>query len=278
MTVFSRFAVVGVVTTFVIAHLSADGTEIPIRLHQHLIVVKGSVNGRPDLNLVIDTGATHSVVSNLHCRSLKIRTTKLSAVSWGKKVRVKAGRLDSVAIGDVTFENVETQVGDVSLASGLRIDLLVGLDLLRRTNVTIDYARRVLILGSHEALPEQCPFYPKLPFLLMRVDVQGKSLPMILDTGSPYVVFFRSEVANKVRLTRTRERQQIAHAAGTLTLRKVVLDETELGEHNLGALTAYLMDTTSAPYGGAAGILGPASLGLERLHLDFETNRIGWEF
>jgi predicted aspartyl protease len=256
----------------------AAPSAVPFRLHQHLIVVNGSVNGRTDLNLVIDTGATYTVMSNRLCKTLKVRTRKVSAASWGKQIKVRAGRLEAVSIGDTVFEDVETRVGNLSIASGLQVDLLVGLNLLRRTTVTVDYARKLLILGAHTEFTEQKAFYPNLPFLLIRMNVQGKRLAMILDTGSPFVVFFGTEVADRVDMTLTNETEQIAHAAGDLTLRKIVVSETQLGQTTLGAITAFLMDASSAAYGGAAGILGPTSLGLQRLHLDFEANRISWEF
>ncbi|MFZ0430896.1 MAG: aspartyl protease family protein [Acidobacteriota bacterium] len=134
------------------------------------------------------------------------------------------------------------------------------------------------ILGSNREFAEQAAFYPNLPFLLIRLGVQGEQLALVLDTGSPYLIFFRREIADGVDVIRTKERERIAHAAGNLDLQKVILGETQLGEHNLGAVTAYLMDASGAPYGGADGILGPTSLGLQRLHLDFESRRVSWEF
>lgn len=258
--------------------LEAAPIEVPFKRHQHLIVVRGSVNGRADLNLVIDTGATYTVISNQLCKALKVRTSKVLAASWGKQIQVKAGRLEAVSIGNVVFEDVETRVGNLSIADGLRVDLLVGLDLLRRTTLTVDYARRNLILGAHTEFTEETSFYPNLPFLLIRINVQGERLAMILDTGSPFVVFFQTEVANRVNVTPTQETEEIAHAAGDLTLQKIMVSGTQLGQKSLGTVAAYMMDASSAPYGGAAGILGPSSLGLQRLHIDFETNRIGWEF
>jgi predicted aspartyl protease len=228
--------------------------------------------------LVIDTGATYTVISSKLARSLGLQTTQVSTVSWGKRVQVRAGLLRSVGIGDQVLENVETRIADLSIASGLRVDLLVGLDLLKRISITIDYVNRTLTLGDEVDLPNQADFYAKLPFVLMRIAIQGKRLALVLDTGSPYLVFFQDEVEGRINMVRTRDRQRIAHAAGKVTLRKIVLEETQLGERDLGAVSAYLMAASSAPYGGADGILSPTALGLARLHLDFESGQIGWEF
>ena len=80
-----------------------------------------------------------------------------------------------------------------------------------------------------------------------------------------------------VDVIRTGERERIGHAGGNAKLRKVLINETGLAEANLETITAYLMNASSAHYGGAAGILSPASLKLKKLHINFETRLISWE-
>ena len=274
----SRVAVTGTFVALFAMPVCAEPIEIPFRQHQHLVVVRGSANGISDLNLVIDTGATYTVISRQLAKRMKIRTDNVSAVSWGRNVDVRTGKLAEFAIGEAIFEDVEIRIGDLALARGMQVDVLVGLDLLKRTNVTIDYASQTLILGSNREFAEQAAFYPNLPFLLIRLEVQGKQLALVLDTGSPYLIFFRREIAGRVDMIRTKERARIAHAAGNLDLQKIILGETRLGERSLGAVSAYWIDASSTPYGGADGIFSPTSLGLQRLHLDFQSNRISWEF
>lgn len=260
------------------ASVRADPIEVPFRQHQHLIIVRGTANGRTDLNLVIDTGATYTVISRRLYKQLRLRTGTVSAVSWGSQVQVQTGKLGLISIGEMIFRDVEIRVGELSLAKGLRIDLLVGLDLLKRTNLTIDYVRRTLVFGSRRAFEDGTSFYAGLPFIPIRLEAQGKRLALVLDTGSPYLIFFRTEITDEVDLVRTKERKRINHAGGHLDLRKVVLNEARLGENSIGAFTAYLMDASSKPYGGADGILSPTAVGMCRIHLDFESNRISWEF
>jgi hypothetical protein len=62
-----------------------------------------------------------------------------------------------------------------------------------------------------------------------------------------------------------------------LIARKILVNGSSLAETELEAITAYLMDASSALYGGADGIFSPLSMSVKCLHLDFNSNRISWE-
>lgn len=272
-----KFTVLVPLHLSIVAHVTADPPTLPFRLHEHLIVVKGAANEVPDLNLVIDTGATRTLISSGLCRKLRIPTGRKSVVSWGREVPLKTGTLRQVRIGNAVFEEVEVRVADLKLVRGLKIDLLVGLDLLRRSDVTIDYEKRVLILGPAMKLPHEAPFYPNLPFVLFRLKVREEPLVLILDTGAPYLVLFKGEIEDRIQVLATAERERIAHVAGALTLRKALMPDTFLGGASLGTIPVYLMNGSGEQYGGAAGICSPQTLKLRKLQLNFTRSCIGWE-
>ena len=141
----------------------------------------------------------------------------------------------------------------------------------------IDYEAQVVTFGSRHDFSQQAAFYPNLPFVPLHLQIQGKVLTLVLDTGAPHTIFFEEEISDRVDFISTNEREQISHAGGNARLRKVLINETGLAEANLETITAYLMNASSAPYGGAAGILSPASLKLKRIHINFETKLISWE-
>ncbi len=255
----------------------AQPVEMPFQLYGHLIVVKGSVDSARDLNLVVDTGASYSVISRQLCRTLKIRTRRTEAVSYGSRAQFEIGRLEEIRLGSTTFSDVEVMVANLNIADGLRVDLLLGLDLLKRNNLTIDYQKQTLIVGSDEEYSQNAGFYPNLPFLLIKLQVQGKSLNLILDTGSANLVLFEQKIKGRLKLTHTRERRRIAHVAGYLTLKKILVDDTHLADASLGTVSAYLMAVQAEMYGGADGLFSPTSLKLRKLHLDFTKHQIGWE-
>jgi predicted aspartyl protease len=272
-----KFSLVAFIFLLTVLSLKGEPTQVPFQMCEHLIVTEGSIDGIQGLNLVIDTGATYSVISKPLSKRLRLKTGAVHVVSWGKKVKVRTGQLQEVKIGDATFNSVQIRVANLGTAKNLKIDALIGLDLLKQTSVTIDYEDQVLTLGSGHDLSQQTAFYPYLPYLPIRLQVQDKLLTLVLDTGSPRTVFFEEEISNRVNIIRTRDSERFAHAAGKLRLHKILIEDANIADTRLGTITAFLMNTSGALYGGAAGILSPASLKLRRLCINFETNRISWE-
>ena len=75
----------------------------------------------------------------------------------------------------------------------------------------------------------------------------------------------------------TRESTEVfRNLAGKSFLRKVVLSDVNLGQSNWDELPAYILDRPS-PIEHLDGILGPASLGIRQLKLDFQNSRLSWE-
>ena len=274
---FNKISVASFIVGSMVLYLNAYPAQVPFKSYGHLIVARGSIDGLQDLNLVIDTGATYTMISKQLCKRLRMKTEKVTVVSWGKEIKVKAGQLQDVKIGTFTFNDVQTRVGDLRIAKDLRVDALIGLDLLKRTGVLIDYEAQVLTFGSGQDFCQRAAFYPSLPYVPIHLQVQGKLLTLVLDTGAPHTIFFEEEVSDRVDIVRTGDRVRIGHAGGNAKLRKVLINESGLAATNLETITAYLMNASSAPYGGAAGILSPVSLKLKRLHINFETRLISWE-
>lgn len=195
----TKFSVVSFIILVTTLSLNAAPIEIPLKSHGHLVVAKGSIDGLQNLNLVIDTGATYTMISKQLCKRLRIKTRNVSAVSWGKKINLRTGQLQEVRIGNTVFNCIQTRVGDLRIAKGLQVDALIGLDLLKRTNVTIDWENQVLTFGSRHDFSQQAVFYPNLPFLPIHLQIQGKLFTLILDTGAPHLVFFEDEISNRDR-------------------------------------------------------------------------------
>jgi hypothetical protein len=273
----SSLLFLGFIPLFFFLQLNADPIAIPFRSYDHLIVVKGSINGIPDLNFIIDTGASNTMINRHLSKRLRLKTSTVDVVSWGERIQVRCGKLEEIRIGETTFTDIETRVGDLEISRDVRVDALIGLDLLKRTGVLIDYEHRVISFESHRDFEQQAVFYPNLPYLPIRLKIQDKLFTLILDTGSPFMILFEEEVMKKIDVTLTAEREQIGHVGGNVKLRKVLIKETSLAETALETITAFLMDVSSSLYGGADGIFSPASLKLKRLQINFETKRISWE-
>jgi predicted aspartyl protease len=254
-------------------------TGVPFELYGHLIVVKGSVGELEDLNLVIDTGATMTVVNRDIARKLGLKGPSRTVTAYGKKLRVEQLTLPSLKLGDLEFEDLPAQAAPLSFSAmdrWLRIDGLIGLDLMRRTSLSVDYETRTVTFGSVDHAGPGVPFYEKLPIVPVPLTVDGRRFNMLLDTGAQHIILFQRRLRGRSSPRANGQRATIVCLGRRQTLDRISLGNVSLGETPWDELSAYLLDV---PVGQCDpdGILGVASLGLKRLSLDFENHRVSWE-
>jgi predicted aspartyl protease len=254
-------------------------TQIPFYLHRdHFIVVQGSIGDQQNLNFVVDTGATNTMISKKLAKQLGLKGKKKTAVAVGQKVKVEEVVLPDVQIGIACFESVTARVGRLAFVHGLEVDALIGLTLLKRSNIAIDYTRMTLTLGSVPSCDSFIDFYGRLPFVLVRMQVQGQPLALLLDSGAGNdLILFKERVKDRFTWTRTNEKRSVQHLGGKTQLKKVQLYDVEMGRSQWAELTAYVMEDQVDGYGTLDGILGSGALGLDKLQLDFQNNRMSWE-
>ena len=79
------------------------------------------------------------------------------------------------------------------MAEYARIDALIGLELLRKTGLVIDYQTQTLTFGPVVHTGSPLAFYNKFPFVPVTLVVRGRTVNLLLDTGfSDLVLFTRS--------------------------------------------------------------------------------------
>jgi clan AA aspartic protease (TIGR02281 family) len=254
--------------------------EVPFEWKGGHIVVKGSIGGIEDLNLVIDTGASSTTISKRVAKKLGLKGKKKQVLAYAKKVKVEEVRLPSVQIGELHLEDVPAWTkGRIWVSEAremVRIDALIGLDFLKQTNLTIDCESRLVRFGPIEAGVTFQSFYPGLPFVVVRMSVQGQPIKVMLDSGAEDLILFQRRVGGRFSMNKTREVKGVQHSGGKAELRKVQLSEVTIGPTGLAELEAFLMEGR-VPDSGLDGVLGIRSLGLRKFSLDFQTNRISWE-
>jgi hypothetical protein len=171
---------------------AAGVTRIPFELVNNHIYVDGELDGRK-ARFLVDTGGANLL-------------TPAAAAKFGLKGEGKlAGRGAGDETVDVAFAHAkEVRVGDAKLAEpvfmimslgqlpaveGYESDGLVGYEMFRRFGVTIDYARRELVLAEPAkfAPPPDATAVPfelaeRIPIVAGRLD--GLPLRISVDTGS----------------------------------------------------------------------------------------------
>ena len=195
-------------------------TEVPFELYQrHLVVTKGSIGRLNNLNLLIDTGTIPSVVDSRIARKLRLQTEPAMLVAFGQRVPIQSAVVDGLRIGSLQSGPVPAGVGDLSYLQGVRIDAIVGLDVLARTNFSIDYRTRVLKFAPDGREDAVAPLEVVWPFVTVRMTIEGQKVRLLVDTGSSDLVLFKTRMPAALAGAPWRGDKTVQYASGSARLR-----------------------------------------------------------
>jgi predicted aspartyl protease len=258
--------------------LQSTGTSavVSFELYQrHLIVVKGSVGGLEGLSLLIDTGSIPSVLDDRIARRLNVHTEPSVLVAFGRAVPMRHATVDKFQVGPLQSDRMPVSVANLSYVDGVRLDGIVGLDLLARASFSIDYRKRTLMFRPTGREESVAPLEVTWPFLTVRVNIAGEQVRLLIDTGSSDLVLFRTPAA--LAAAPWRGDKTVLYASGPARLKRVELRQVGFGESVFEKLAAWVLDRNPEGYPtGVDGVLGVRSLGCSRVRFDFERNELGW--
>ena len=258
---------------------SAEPTaEVPFELYQrHLIVTRGSIGPLNGRSLLIDTGTIPSMVDARIARKLKLKSESSTLVAFGRRVQIQSAVLDGLRIGPLQSGPVSAGISDLSYLEGVRIDAIVGLDVLARKSFSIDYRTRVLRFAPAGREDSVAPLEVVWPFLTVRMTIAGQQVRLLVDTGSSDLVLFKTRMPTALSSAPWRGDKTVQYASGAARLLRVDLRQVGLGGHVWDTLRAWTLDRATAGYPeGIDGVLGVLSLGCQRVRFDFERGELGW--
>jgi predicted aspartyl protease len=206
----------------------------PFEVVGKIIVVNATVNGHGPFRLILDTGATDTILTPPTAAKLGLRGTARSVVS-------------TLRVAGVTATNLPVIITDPPQAVPLRLDHgldyhgLLGHTFLSQYVLTLDYRQRTVTLalpGAKEPDGEKIPFTVLGRSLLAQGTIDGQGpLPILVDTGSAEVVVL-SRVVTKLGLKVAASRQQPGLAFG-------VVDRVALGRAEARRVPFVVFDPAS---------------------------------
>ena len=251
--------------------------EVPFELYQHFVVTKGSIGGLNGRNLLIDTGTIPSMVDTRIARKLNLQAEPSLLVAFGQQVRIQSATLDGFQIGSLQSGPVSAGVGDLSFLQSVRIDAIVGLDVLARTNFGIDYRTRMLTFGPTARQEQVAPLEIVWPFVTVRMTIAGQPVRLLIDTGSGDVVLFKTRMPAALSNPPWKGDKIVQYGSGPARLRRLDLRGPVLGTYTWDNLSAWALDRVPDGYPpGIDGVLGVRALGCQRVRFDFDRGEFGW--
>jgi predicted aspartyl protease len=160
-----------------------------------LILVPASVNGSPEREFILDTGASTTLLTTELAALSGVRPTGTrEGMGAAGKVVIQTGQAGSVRVGQVTTRDTAVAITDGVLKIGAVIGAPVhgtlGHSFFGRFRMTLDYRRHRLQLESDPRPPDPAgvPFrlaHPGKPLVLVDAVVNGSGpYPFAVDTGA----------------------------------------------------------------------------------------------
>jgi hypothetical protein len=254
--------------------------EIPFQTYRdYLIVVQGSLGGKLRRNLIIDTGTDPSVIDSRAARELHIAGVVGKLAVHDQVVDAQQAVLPSVQIGTLRAKSLPVLIRDLSFLQrdlGIRIDAVIGLDVLSLSNFSINYTTKRIVFGVTPVSGSSVPFQSAPPWLTVRMEVDGVSIDLLLDTAASGILLFQSRIRDRLPQLISLGERKSSNMGGDFRLQSVILARTKFGETDLGQENAFVVEDQEDESREFDGLLGPSALGLKQIAFDFQRHTLSW--
>ena len=160
---------------------------------------------------------------------------------------------------------------------GVRIDAIVGLDLLSRTSFGIDYRLRRVTFAPAVRESEVAPLEIVWPFVTVRMTIEGQQVRLLVDTGSRDLVLFKTRMPAALSGAPWRGDKTVTYALRRSAAPAARAAKGRPWGRPVGHTAGLGIDRAPDGYPtGIDGVLGVLALGCQRVQFDFENGQFGW--
>lgn len=259
--------------------LPANGMAVEID-GGYLIVAKVSVGDLRDLRFLVDTGASDTAIDRGVAEHLRITGHPAKVFNFDKTLALERAQVPEMAFGPEQALNVPVTIENLSnLQPGrARLDGILGLDELRRMDFIVDYAKKRIIFGAVEKDPmRSVPMRVNANSIRVQVELDGRPLWMIADTGAPGPVFYEDALKHMQASYHSEDRIRGLSLGGPIETPRAFVPRLRLGGQDLSREAVLLTAPGPRVPGDFAGYLGLASLEAREIAFDFATNKLSWK-
>lgn len=253
--------------------------EIPFEYTDgHMIVVRGSIGGRKNLQFVVDFGTTVTLLDRASAPALLAGET-LEVTHFSNSISSAEVVVNQLELGTMIVPNFRAYIMDLSQIPAMPQGTagVIGLDLLKRQSVMVDFVERRLVFGTssegeHRASLVKCE-------VGYAVDALWKGIPvkLALSTGVEVVTLDQERMKGKpIKMNSVKP--------GTLntnyTITPVSYFETkDMKLSDLKFQGIGVLRKMSWPYAADEldGFLPLLALNADRVTVDFEHGVLSWE-
>jgi predicted aspartyl protease len=254
---------------------------VPFEFLGNQVVVEIHVGGRGPFASLLDVAVAPSVVDLATARKLSLQVDEgapgEAAGAGSEAATWFPSELPDVRLGDVEVGDLEAVAADLSALGaklGRPMHAILGQSFFEGRVVQFDYPSRQIRLnpsgyehGVRAAIEGAEDLTP-----VVTVEVNGRSVPVVLDTGSSLTLGIYLDAVDELGLSAARAAaspRTLTGARGAFEAHEGVVDSVALGDHGVeNAETVFLPRPTGDP-AGAFGNLGNGFLRHTVLTLDY---------
>ena len=254
------------------AFSDATGT-IRFDLYQgYFMVAHGSIGPLKNLNFFLDTGTAPSVLDSRIARKLDLKGEESTSIAvLGGRTQGGQANLPSIELGPLKRSNLHVVTTDLSFFQNsfpVRIDAIVGMDVLGQSPFVIDYSARVIRVGPVPALAVSVPFrlYEGMP--IFDVEIDHAPVHLLFDTGAGSIILFTkdTQIGPSAKDPAIRSPQQI----GDFESKQVWLRSLRLGPEVFRQKLALMTRNPKPSQFDYDGLISPVALGISQVSVDLK--------
>jgi predicted aspartyl protease len=237
----------------------------------YLMVARGSAGTAKGLTFLLDTGASSSVLDPQLARKLHLQSFPASIAVLGGSVPAERSVAPSLSVGPMQRDNVPVLLEDLSFlqkALPIRVDGIIGLDVLGQSAFLIDYAARQIHFGPLPALSDAIPMHMEGGLAIIDAEVNNLPAHLLLDTGASSLFLFARSTPGAVSDLRISAVHPSSDTIGESQSRQVKLSNLRLGSADFGQEQAFVVPDGSQGGHPFDGLISPAGLGIRRVAID----------
>ena len=253
-------------------------TQIPFKAYRtYFIVVEGRIGTLDHQNLLLDTGSNPSLIDWELVAKLELGSTPAALSAFNKSVASEDVTLPDLQFGPVERHSLRVAVADFSAISRelrVRIDAVIGLDVLGGTNFSVDYSKGRLIFAAL-AEPNTVRFASGSQFMIVDLKNGGRLFHLIVDSAAAHLVLFTDHLQD-ADYQWTTATGTVRNVVGTIPLRMIVLMQARIGTQEMGPLKALVAASRKEIGSKIDGLMALSCLRPTSISFDFQHGILGW--
>lgn len=247
--------------------------SLPFDLYRgYLIVAHGSAGPLKNLSFLLDTGTSVPIFDSRIAQKLHLaNNTPASIVILGGRARGTDAILPSMSFGPVQLTNFPVVVADLSFFRKIlpvRIDAIVGLDVVGQKAFVIDYPAQLIRFGPPPSLPVSIPLRLDRGLITFDAEVDHAHVHLAFDTGVASIVLF--EAATEQNSVAKMDAFQNADDVGKYPRKATRLRTITLGNEEFRQKSAILVSNPKPSQIDFDGLVSPPALGISTVLVDLK--------